>query len=436
MKKTFRAFEEVAAMRTMKTNDNYTQKRKKVWQVAGTYHCSLMGICFGRKELQKFKTKKLFDFDRAHSDYYVHNRLSALSSQKNPQSRAIHKELDTRYRLAVKRYGLLQSVDELIGQWEQDFKEGRAAGAYWALMTHPLTDRNVIERIYGDCHMAGFDCFTEQRREAAVLGKFREENTTLKKQLEQKQAEVTDLKEKRSMELGIIKQEKSELIRQRLENDRLREVNRELQVKAAGKTTASEMYELKETLERSEQENSSLRKQVEKLHLECNRLQESQTLLENMAIEKEEELQVVKRQSYEQQVELDTLEKMMVDGLDDDMDCENCTEQCTCPMSSGGLGGKTVLYVGGQRKMISHYRQIVESCGGEFLYHDGGKESSRHQLPKMLTGADAVFCPIDCVSHDACKCVKKICKRYQKTFVMMRSSGLSSLAKGLESIRQ
>jgi len=30
--------------------------------------------------------------------------------------------------------------------------------------------------------------------------------------------------------------------------------------------------------------------------------------------------------------------------------------------------------------------------------------------------------------------VKKICKRYRKPFVMMRSSGLSSFAKSLETI--
>ena len=54
----------------------------------------------------------------------------------------------------------------------------------------------------------------------------------------------------------------------------------------------------------------------------------------------------------------------------------------------------------------------------------------------MLTTADAVLCPIDCVSHDACNCVKKMCKRFQKPFVLMRSAGLSSLAKGLSEIVQ
>jgi SET domain-containing protein len=86
--------------------------------------------------------------------------------------------------------------------------------------------------------------------------------------------------------------------------------------------------------------------------------------------------------------------------------------------------------------MVPHYRQLVENFGGQFLHHDGGKEASRNLLPKMLITADAVFCPVDCVSHDACNCVKKMCKRFQKPFVLMRSAGLSSLAKGLNDIVQ
>ena len=87
-------------------------------------------------------------------------------------------------------------------------------------------------------------------------------------------------------------------------------------------------------------------------------------------------------------------------------------------------------------QLVSHYRQLVEQHGGRFIQHDGGKEASRNLLPKMLLTADAVCCPIDCVSHDACNCVRKMCKRHQKPFILMRSSGLSSLAKGLSNIVQ
>lgn len=134
--------------------------------------------------------------------------------------------------------------------------------------------------------------------------------------------------------------------------------------------------------------------------------------------------------------EMQALERHAVSELRRQFVCPDCEDQHSDKCNGPALCGKTVLYVGGLHKMIPRYKQVVEQLGGNFLHHDGGRESSRHILPKLLPGADAVFCPIDCISHDACKRVKKICKQYSKPFVMMRSSGLSSLAKGLQTIIQ
>lgn len=86
--------------------------------------------------------------------------------------------------------------------------------------------------------------------------------------------------------------------------------------------------------------------------------------------------------------------------------------------------------------MVPRYRQLVERYGARFIHHDGGREDSQALLPKMVDSADAVFCPVGCVSHDACNCIKKICKSCRKPFLMMRSSGLSSLDKGLNDLFQ
>ncbi len=114
--------------------------------------------------------------------------------------------------------------------------------------------------------------------------------------------------------------------------------------------------------------------------------------------------------------------------------CDGCEECGTDACMGPDLCGKMVLYVGGRSNMVPLYRQLVEERGGRFSHHDGGREDSRQQLPRLLSGADVVLCPVDCVSHDACKQVKRICKRYRKPFVMMRSSGVSALEKQLESV--
>lgn len=409
--------------------------RKKIWQLASSYHCSIIGVCLGRKELRQLKNKKMFGFDSSLSDYLVHNKLSSLTPTKSPQSRALHKLLDTKYRLAVKRYSVFSIPGDMEKQWEQDCKEGAIAGSYWAIMTHPNTNNDLVSRIYGDCHMVSYDGFSIQKRENQVLTKYRQENNKLKGRLENKQEELCTEQEKRSAELGKIKHDRSELIRQRMENERLRKSNEELMAKLSTKTGRDELAQLKSHLHIEREKGRCLELQVETLNEECRSLKQSFDSLSMFTHQQEEEILEAKKRNDEQQDEIESLELILTAQLKPESGCNDCGDGCACPMNKE-LGGKTVLYVGGQHKMVPHYRQMVESYGAEFLHHDGGKESSRHILPKLLSGADAVFCPIDCISHDACKCVKKICKRYSKPFVMMRSSGLSSFAKSLSEIHQ
>lgn len=415
-------------------NGNVGNTRKKIWQIANSYHCSIVGICLGRKDLRQLKNKKLYGFDSSLSDYLIHNKLSSITTSKSLQSRALHKLLDTKYRLAVKRYSVFSTPDDMEKQWAQDCKEGTIAGSYWAIMTHPNTSNNLVSRIYGDCHMVSYDGFSSQKRENQVLTKYREEIQDLKARLEKKQRELCTEREKRTVELGEIKQDRSELIRQRMENERLLKVNEELMVKLSRKTVRDELDELENHLQIEREKGRCLELQVETLSEESKNLQQSFDSVSMLTHQQEEDLLEAEKMRIDQKNEIESLELTLTAQMQFESSCNECGEGCACPMNRD-LGGKTVLYVGGQHKMVPYYRQMVESYGAEFLHHDGGKETSRHILPKLLNGADAVFCPVDCVSHDACKCVKKICKRYSKPFVMMRSSGLSSLAKSLNEIR-
>ena len=96
------------------------------------------------------------------------------------------------------------------------------------------------------------------------------------------------------------------------------------------------------------------------------------------------------------------------------------------------LRGQRILYVGGRAALTPHLRTLVESSNGRFEHHDGGLEASRAGLNCSLAGADMVFCPIDCVSHDACLRVKRHCRQQAKRFIPLRSSGLSAFAAGLQ----
>lgn len=185
----------------------------------------------------------------------------------------------------------------------------------------------------------------------------------------------------------------------------------------------------KQVMDDLRQHNNMLCGQINELAAELSARKEQFKLLDGQRNRLEQ-------QEAEQGREIAALEDLLGQHLARESPCTHCADQHTGNCPGLNLCGKTVLYVGGLNNLIPLYRRLIEQCGGRFLHHDGGIEASRSQLPKMLTSADAVLCPVDCVSHDACHCVKKMCKRHQKPFVLMRSAGLSSLARGLEDIVQ
>lgn len=95
------------------------------------------------------------------------------------------------------------------------------------------------------------------------------------------------------------------------------------------------------------------------------------------------------------------------------------------------LCGRCILVVGGRHQHVSHLRRVVEECNGCFVHHDGGTEQSMAKLCSMADRADAILFPVKCVSHAAQDKVKKLCRRADKPFVPLRSSGMETFIQAL-----
>jgi hypothetical protein len=91
------------------------------------------------------------------------------------------------------------------------------------------------------------------------------------------------------------------------------------------------------------------------------------------------------------------------------------------------LARRTVLHVGGRARQIPQSRAIVERAGARFLHHDGGVEDNPALLAGLVSRADMVFFPIDCVSHDAVGTVKRLCRQMGKHYEPLRSASLAAL---------
>ena len=97
-------------------------------------------------------------------------------------------------------------------------------------------------------------------------------------------------------------------------------------------------------------------------------------------------------------------------------------------------GPKSFLYVGGRDCQVAHLRQIASNFDAELIHHDGGLREAVSRIDTLLPSVDCVFCPIDCISHDACLRVKSGCKKWEKAFVPLRNGSKSSFERALQSM--
>ncbi|MCM2291055.1 DUF2325 domain-containing protein [Allorhizobium sp. BGMRC 0089] len=97
---------------------------------------------------------------------------------------------------------------------------------------------------------------------------------------------------------------------------------------------------------------------------------------------------------------------------------------------------KSFLYVGGRDCQVAHLRQIATNFGAELIHHDGGLREAVSRIDTVLPSVDCVFCPIDCISHDACLRVKNGCKKFGKAFIPLRNGSKSSLERALQTLNE
>ena len=100
------------------------------------------------------------------------------------------------------------------------------------------------------------------------------------------------------------------------------------------------------------------------------------------------------------------------------------------------LDGRSFLYVGGRDCQVAHLRQIASDFGAELIHHDGGLREAVSRIDTVLPSVDCVFCPIDCISHDACLRVKTGCKKFGKAFIPLRNGSKSSLERALQTMNE
>ena len=368
--------------------------RRKLWDLPHRFHCAVIGTCLAVDELRGLAPEVGLGEMRELSDYDVHTRFVAMAGEKNPLSQRLQGLLDRRYRGAVRRFRRLRDEAGLRQQWRADVAEGRIAGAFWALVSHPATTTGLAYDLYGEIHMLGHQVGAGIRSGLSRLAELESQNEQLGGRLRQVEARANAHLDAKQRAL-----EERDRWRQRAE--RAEERAAAAEARLAEWEQGARAGELNRRIQRLERE---LRHQTRRA----------------------ERAEVAAGQAAAPAPARPTSEP----------------RGATRPAPAGetacqaDLDGRCILCVGGRSGLCDRYRALVEGANGEFLHHDGGIEDSGQRLHQLLERADHVVCPVDCVSHQASRCVKDHCKRSGLPCLFLESASVTALARALPTLQE
>lgn len=350
------------------------KKRRKLWEIEPHYHCSIIGTCLMPPELIRIARQARASFKPGARDYQLHSFFVEQAGKSEKVGRVMNKLMDTKFAGAIRRVGR-----------ETDAR---------AFMSASHVPKWLAIHVFGDVHMLShfMGGHNRQHVKGLWLAERRAEQLVerLTKSRRQAQETATD-KDRRIAELEAeLKETRMQLasaseraVRQPARPPSVRRLEREVT--------------------RRERRLSSTRARTRVLERDNQRLR---GLLQALAEEETQPPTPKEQRSAE--------------------------VPAASPKGIDGLEGRRLLYVGGRCQLVPFLRRHAEACRACLLHHDGGEEQTLQSLEAMVDRADIVFCPVDCVSHQACLKAKLLCRRSSKLFVPLRSSSSSSFLRALQ----
>jgi len=372
-------------------------RRTKIWELSNHLHCSIVGTCLSTGELRQVLTKAGMAADGA-SDHDLHGQGVLLANLRDGRAKLLHKALDRRHRAAIGRFESAKTVDEVRALWRDAVKQGDIAGAYWAALTHPATNDALIREIFGEVHMLSHLVGAANRADIRRLGELEAENVALREKLTRQQDHLRDGITARDAKI----RELSGLLASRIAD--------QAEQPADDASDAAALRALIASLEQRLRSQTSRRAVVEERLARAN---------DELGHEREQRGALERRERALSE-ELEAVEAGFRPETEDG--------QAVAPCSLAGL---SLLYVGGRPDRLGHLRALSERLGARFLHHDGGIDDRNGLLGGLVSRADVVMFPVDCVSHDAVGTVKRLCRQMSKPFVPLRSTGMGSFVAAL-----
>jgi hypothetical protein len=374
-------------------------RRTRIWDLSPSLHCSIIGTCLTAHDLRRLLRKLNLGAPDA-TDHALHGIGVGLASRQDNGGRLLHKTLDERHRIALRRFAAAKDRAALQAAWREAVEAGEIPGAYWAVLTHPVADKAMISEAFGEVHMLSHLVGAANRADIRRLTLQEREIATLRETVARQQARLQSDLTARDARI------------------------RTLQALLAGRAATPAA----ETPAGTSDEVLELGRLVAGLRLQLDREARRREALERRAAAAEAALR-------EERARGEARARDLAAALQDLAAAEAAlpVEEDGTEAEAPALPRGIVLYVGGRSGQTALLRRAAARRGAALLHHDA--EQGAALLPGLVGRADLVVFPVDCVSHDAALAVKRLCRQCGRPYHALRSTGVASLLQALEQCR-
>jgi Uncharacterized protein conserved in bacteria (DUF2325) len=383
-----------------------SRSRRKIWEFDSNLHCSIIGTCLTNAELRQVLVKLGLKEAATATEHDLHVSGVLLAGKHHEGAKLLHKALDRRHRVAINQFARAKSNDEVRAFWLEAVQRGEIPGAYWAALTHAATNDALVREVFSQVHMLSHLVGAANRADIRRLRQLEAENTELDAKVARQQQQLRDAIVSRDATI----RELHRTLEKRLPRDGERGVG--CTPDSDGEVWRNLAGDLKRRLDTVQTHRERIEGQLAETRSALAAARSARVEAEQCEQELRQELEAIEA-SLAATGEAGVAGGETIHGV-----------------------GLTLLYVGGRQAQIGHLRAHAERSGAVFLHHDGGVEERGGLLPGLVSRADAVLFPVDCVSHAAMSLVKRLCRQSGKPFVPLRSAGLAPFCASLHSLRQ
>ena len=167
-------------------------RRSKIWELAETLHCSIIGTCLSNAELRHALARLGVNGIEAADDHELHVVGVMLAGRRDAGAKMLQRALDRRHALAIKQYAKAKDEQALRQLWDESMRSSDIPGAYWALLSHAAATETIVKKAFQDVHMLSHLVGAANRADIRRLRELEAEKGALTEKLHRQQQQLRD----------------------------------------------------------------------------------------------------------------------------------------------------------------------------------------------------------------------------------------------------